>query len=776
MIPTPRLIAASLAAAALFAAVVAAPAPAAAAAPARAGYKIAVMDFLPGTADDELAPLGKGLQSMLTTDLAAVDGFELVERSRLEDVVGELKLGKSGLVDAKTAAKLGKLVAASHLVVGTFTVVGKTMRLDARLVAVKNGKVELAAQSEGDKDAFFELEKALVNKLVGALGVDLAPKERAKLGKIHTADFEAFRAFSTGIDLFDQKQYDAAVEALRKATVRDADFQLAALTLGEYERVIGELRTKAETLTQARDEAERMKRLAARSDEAKVVARLFEIAGDPSKAHQKERLAALYALGVAYGNIGSNLGKLSKVRAADDRFAMQRTADAMAKRYFAEARDLYPKVPVCLEEQFFVRLPEEPGGVDKWLAREVDALWGKPKDLPENRERALSNNVRANDVRTMARLLGLDAREATALHQELFDRSKKFTGDFILTEQLDALADEWRAVLDLDRSTAILRAQAAATDKPHLLEKYADDIELNRDIAQALGEVGKLKPWLEEYLSMIGPSDNLWRKEKGGAWRGDALTADVLARLARDRKLPIYSFSGGMARPAPPQLVNAHPVWVVQTGGSMWAGLRAPTGRTDSLRSYQSEGGEGRLGIVVVDGVPRDALTAAFTIVRKPAADWWPPGAKRDTKKASEVDIADGKPTVAFAFGMVDIDVAKEEVEGSKERVVTRPMRFAAVTIAADGKVRLVRATESGRAHFGKKAGFSTEVVGEKKVSAAKGDKVPVTVSVGADATLVRVGGEQLSFPAIGERMGFYGFWLDGAGYVALDGLAVTGR
>lgn len=746
---------------------------AAAAAPARAGYRIAVMDFLPGSADDELASLGKGLQSMLTTDLAAVEGFELVERSRLEDVVGELKLGTSGLVDAKTAARLGKLLAASHLVVGTFTVVGETMRLDARLVAVKNGKVELSAQSEGAKDAFFELEKALVNKLVGALGVELAPKERAKIGKIHTADFEAFRVFSSGIDLFDQKKYDAAIAALRQATVRDADFQLAALTLGDYERIIGELRTKAETLTQARDEAERMERLGQRSDEAKVAARLFELASDASKGRQRQRLAALYALGVAYGNVGTNLGKLSKLRATEDRFAMQRTADAMAKRYFVEARELFPAVPACLDERFFVRLPDDPSGVEAWLAREVDVLWGTPKDLPENRHNALVNNVRPYPVRAMARLLGLDAFEEAALHQELFDRSRKLAGDFVLEEQLDALAEAWRAVLDLDRSTAILRAQAAATDKPHLLKRYADALELNRDIAQGLAAVGKLRPWLEELLAMIGPGDNLWRKHRAEPWRGDALSAEVLARLARDRKLRAWSFGGGTTRAAAPALVGAHPVWLLQTGGAVWTGLRAPTGRTASLRSYQADGGEGRLGLLVVDGVPRDAVTASFTIARKPAADWWPPGAKRDTRRASDVEIDRGKPVVAFAFAMNDLDTPAEEVPGQKERVVTRPMRFSAVTLGADGVVRLVRATESGRVTFGRKAGFTTEVLAEQKVAAAKGDEVAVTVAVAGDGTRVQVGGEQVVFPAVPERQGFYGFWLEGEGYVALDGLTV---
>src|SRR5688572_1909100 len=189
--------------------------------------RLAVLEFRPAGATKELESLGSGLQSMLTTDLSQAEGVTMVERARLHDVQGELKLGKTRAVDPATAAKAGKLAGASHIVVGTFTVVGKKLRLDTRLVEVASGKVALATSVDGEQDAFFELEKTLVNRLLAGIGVTLSARERGAVARIHTTDFEAFRRFSAGVSAFDEARYEEALAQLRAAAQKDEDFKLA---------------------------------------------------------------------------------------------------------------------------------------------------------------------------------------------------------------------------------------------------------------------------------------------------------------------------------------------------------------------------------------------------------------------------------------------------------------------------------------------------------------------------------------------------------------------
>jgi len=67
--------------------------------------------------------------------------FDLVERERLDKVIGELQLGQTGLLDENTAAKVGKMVQAQALVVGTVSEAGADFLVNARLVGTENGMV-----------------------------------------------------------------------------------------------------------------------------------------------------------------------------------------------------------------------------------------------------------------------------------------------------------------------------------------------------------------------------------------------------------------------------------------------------------------------------------------------------------------------------------------------------------------------------------------------------------------------------------------------------------
>ena len=86
--------------------------------------RLAVLDFSAASANPLDAPLGKGLQAMLTTDLATIPLIQLVERDRLNDIRDELKLSRGKLIDKATAVRIGKLINASYLLTGTYTVVG----------------------------------------------------------------------------------------------------------------------------------------------------------------------------------------------------------------------------------------------------------------------------------------------------------------------------------------------------------------------------------------------------------------------------------------------------------------------------------------------------------------------------------------------------------------------------------------------------------------------------------------------------------------------------
>jgi curli biogenesis system outer membrane secretion channel CsgG len=57
---------------------------------------------------------GEELQDMLIAELASTKAFSVLERKELDAVISEQTLGASGLVNKKTAAKIGNLTGAKY--------------------------------------------------------------------------------------------------------------------------------------------------------------------------------------------------------------------------------------------------------------------------------------------------------------------------------------------------------------------------------------------------------------------------------------------------------------------------------------------------------------------------------------------------------------------------------------------------------------------------------------------------------------------------------------
>jgi len=211
----------------------------ASAAPARAADPptVAVAYFDDNTGEPTLAPLRKGLADMLITDLAAIGSIRIVERERLNAVLAELELAQGTFIDPATAQKLGRGLSARYILTGAYTVSGEDMRLDARVVEVESGKVAAAEKVEGPKSAFFALEKELVDVLVKTLDLKLAFAEKTKLRSVPTESFDAWLAYSTGLDAVDRGDTAAAQQQFRAALAADPGYATAKTALGRLEAI-----------------------------------------------------------------------------------------------------------------------------------------------------------------------------------------------------------------------------------------------------------------------------------------------------------------------------------------------------------------------------------------------------------------------------------------------------------------------------------------------------------------------------------------------------------
>lgn len=146
---------------------------------AQSNLRIAVLDFQNLTGREEMRFLEKAIPQILITDLMLCDKITIVERSRMQDILDEMQLALSGVIDEGTAVEIGTMAGANAILVGSITVGGEVYRIDSRLVDVATAEVLLTEKKEWLSEdeiirAVDELAEAIIRQLTGDF-VDMSP-------------------------------------------------------------------------------------------------------------------------------------------------------------------------------------------------------------------------------------------------------------------------------------------------------------------------------------------------------------------------------------------------------------------------------------------------------------------------------------------------------------------------------------------------------------------------------------------------------------------------
>lgn len=123
--------------------------------------QIAIMEF--PDVNGTITELGKLIPEELTTRLFQTGEFQVVERQLLNKVLEEQKLGMSGMIDASSAAQIGKLLGVDAIVTGTVTDRGDAIRINARMIETEKAHVFAVASVSVIRE----------NHLIGMLGKEV---------------------------------------------------------------------------------------------------------------------------------------------------------------------------------------------------------------------------------------------------------------------------------------------------------------------------------------------------------------------------------------------------------------------------------------------------------------------------------------------------------------------------------------------------------------------------------------------------------------------------
>lgn len=155
------------------------PTPPAAPAPKSGPIALSVLPFKNATGDQKNAPLQEGMMEATVTALAGTAGAKLIERGQIDVDIEELEFSNSAYVDPATRAKLGRIVGAEVVVLGSVVASGQRLRALTRFVHVETGEVLATVKTDGSAEDLFAFQDAValaVKEKTAAVHARLRPK------------------------------------------------------------------------------------------------------------------------------------------------------------------------------------------------------------------------------------------------------------------------------------------------------------------------------------------------------------------------------------------------------------------------------------------------------------------------------------------------------------------------------------------------------------------------------------------------------------------------
>ncbi len=238
--------------------------------------RVAVLPFFNALSDAETAPLSEGILDSLAGALECVNGLAVVDPAVAADVAQQ-----SSIQDTRKesdAVKLGSLMSADVVVMGSYQRVGDRFRIEARLLDVRTGHVLSGATIRGagtyPNDYFPQLD-TVCKGVVAAMSVSPSATERSRMTAESraTGSIVAHKKYAEGTQRMKSHTSDdllAAVELFRQALNIDPNYAEALAAISHAESLLATMTTESggdatQTRQTAREQAEAAGKLRPRS-------------------------------------------------------------------------------------------------------------------------------------------------------------------------------------------------------------------------------------------------------------------------------------------------------------------------------------------------------------------------------------------------------------------------------------------------------------------------------------------------------------------------------
>jgi tetratricopeptide (TPR) repeat protein/DNA-binding winged helix-turn-helix (wHTH) protein len=195
---------------------------------------LAVMFFENQSASSDLNWLREGLADMLITNLAHSDKLTVLSRQQLHALLERIDHKATDRIRLDDALDIARRSHAEAIVLGSFAVLDKQIRVDVQLHDARHGQLIAAERLVVDNPGEILTRIDLLSlKLESHLGV--APTEHDKktgLAEVMTDNLEAYRYYSLGLEKAHTFENAQAIELLQKAIELDPKFAMAYARIG----------------------------------------------------------------------------------------------------------------------------------------------------------------------------------------------------------------------------------------------------------------------------------------------------------------------------------------------------------------------------------------------------------------------------------------------------------------------------------------------------------------------------------------------------------------
>jgi TolB-like protein len=195
---------------------------------------LAVLPFVNsaiGDANAELQPLSKGIADLLLYELAQNTGIRIVERENLQNLLNEQNLGTNGRVDDATAARIGRLLGAKHMITGSFvTDRSGTMVITLKTIDTETGRISWTHMDRDKTDNFMALVAKVGQAANRGLELPALTPQARQTGEARNArqarvPFQAVMMYSRAISAQDAGNRDEALTLFSQVIDRFPDFE-----------------------------------------------------------------------------------------------------------------------------------------------------------------------------------------------------------------------------------------------------------------------------------------------------------------------------------------------------------------------------------------------------------------------------------------------------------------------------------------------------------------------------------------------------------------------